>query len=466
MGKSYNLTPQKIEKVNTSYRRIKTKFPVPKSLAILNKLRRYEPLSMSGQPLIVWDKASKFQVYDKFGNRWIDFSSGVLVANSGHSNKEICKAIVKQVNKGLLHNYCFPSEIRAELVEKLIEITPKKLNKVFLLTTGSETIECAIKIGRTYGQKIGGKDKIGILSFTGAFHGRTLGAQMIGGIPILKEWIVNLDPNIYIVPFPNCFRCPWGKKEENNCEENCFEYFDNYLKKLSIIPQSLALIITESYQGGGAVFLPKKFVQKLREFCDKYQIVFAMDEIQAGFGRTGKMFGFEHYEIIPDLICCGKGISSSLPLSAIIGKKEIMDIYPPGEMTSTHTGNPICCAASLANLNFIQKEKLVKHCAKVGKIMEQELKKLQEKYRDFIGRIDGKGLVYGLQIVKPNTYEPDGKLAFKIVEKAITKGVLLFSPVGLGGATIKIAPPLVITELAILDGIKGLEESLLSLHLK
>jgi len=354
------------------------------------------------------------------------------------------------VTHGLLHNYCFPSEIRAKLVKKLTELAPDPLNKVFLLTTGSEAIECAIKLARTWGQKIGGKKKIGIISFEGAFHGRTLGAQMIGGIPSLKEWIVNLDPDIYQVPFPGDFRC----------EDRSFDVFIQYLKENQISPDKIAAVISETYQGGGASFMPKEYAQKLADWCKENKVLLIFDEIQAGFGRTGKMFGFEHYEVIPDIICCGKGITSSLPLSAVIGRKEIMDLYPPGSMTSTHTGNPVCAAAALANLEIIEREKLHLRAAEVGNFLSGKLEEVQHEFSHIIGAVYGKGLVYGVYVVKDGSKDPDGDLAFKIVGKCVEKGIMLFAPVGTGGATIKICPPLTITKEAIEDGITAFTEAI------
>ena len=159
MAKSFEMIPRKVKKVETKHRKIATEIPVMESLEIIEQLRKYEPRSMSGQPLIIWDRAEGFNVYDSYGNKWIDFSSGVLVANSGHGNEMVRKAVIAQVEHGLLHNYCFPSEIRARLVKRLSEICPEPLKKVFLLTTGAETTECAIKLSRTYGRKMGGAQK-------------------------------------------------------------------------------------------------------------------------------------------------------------------------------------------------------------------------------------------------------------------------------------------------------------------
>src|SRR5882724_4805349 len=185
-AREFDLTPQPVPHIETLLRRIATELPVPESLPILETLHRYEPLAMRGQPPVVWHRAEGFQVFDAYGNCWIDWSSGVLITNAGHGRQEIIDAIVEQASSGLLTNYAFPSEIRSRLVEKLAGLLPKPLEKIFLLTTGSETVECAIKLGRAHGLSHGGSSKNIIVSFTDAFHGRTLGAQQAGGIPALK----------------------------------------------------------------------------------------------------------------------------------------------------------------------------------------------------------------------------------------------------------------------------------------
>ena len=450
MGKAFSLAPKAVEKVETRFRRIVTKLPVPESLEVLETLRTYEPVAMTGQPPVVWDRAEGCQIYDPYGNIWLDWSSGVLVTNAGHGAAEIREALVQQVEKGLLHNYCFPSAERAELAKHLVKIAPEGLNKIFLLTTGAETIENAIKIARTYGQKVGGCRKIGIVTFERSFHGRTLGAQMVGGIPSLKTWIGNLDPDIVQVPFPDGFRT----------EDTSFDLFLKTLEEKRITPDRVAGIMTETYQGGGASFAPPEYIQALAQWCREHDVLLIFDEVQAGFGRTGTLFGFEHYGVVPDLFCCGKGISSSLPLSAVIGRSEVMDLYGPGEMTSTHTGNPICVAAALASVRKIVEGGLVENARRMGEILLDDLNQIARRHREVIGAVHGKGLVAGLHMVKPSTKEPDGDLAFSIVERSFHKGLLFFAPVGFGGATVKISPPLTIEEEAVLEGLSVLGEAI------
>jgi 4-aminobutyrate aminotransferase-like enzyme len=450
MGKEFSITPRTVPRVETKHRRIVTQIPHPESLATLEALRKFEPQSMRGQPPLVWDRAEDIYVYDKYGNQWLDWSSGVLVTNCGHGAPEVRKAIIDQVNSGLLHNYVFPSEERAQLAEQLIELSPEGLDKVFLLTTGSEATECAIKLARSNGIRTGGSKKIGVVGAERGFHGRTLGAQQAGGIPGQKGWIVNEDPAIVQVPFPDGY---WT-------EDTSFDLFLSTLKKKGMPPQNVAGVMFETYQGVGPDFAPVDYIRQLAAWCKANGALLIFDEVQAGFGRTGKFWAFEHYGVTPDIICCGKGISSSLPLSAVLGRTEIMDQFPPGSMTSTHTGNPVCCAAALANLRKIIGEDLTGNAARLGTVLDRSLREIQARFPAVIGHQSSRGLVGGLQIIQPGKKEPNHDLAHAIIERCFHKGLLFFSPVGAWGQTVKIAPPLTITEEALQEGLAVLAEAL------
>lgn len=446
----YSLIPVDVPLVSTKYRKIKTKLPVPESLEIFELLSKSEPVSMMGQPPIIWEKAEGFQVYDKWGNKWIDWSSGVLITNAGHGRKEIAKALKDVIDRGLLATYVFVHEKRAELTTMLQKIAPDPSNYlVFLLSTGSEATENCIKLAKTYALEKHGPHKKYFVSFNYAFHGRTLGAQLAGGNPKLKTWIIDEGKTFIQVPFPD------GYKNENIS----FDLFLDTLKEKGIKPGDIAGIMTESYQGVGPDFLPLEYAKKLEAFCLENDIVSIFDEVQAGFGRTGKMFTYEHYGIKPDLIACGKGISSSLPISAVIGRKDIMGLYAPGSMTSTHSGSPLPVVAAIESLKIIQKENLVENAKKLGEILNPELMRIRNKYPDILGCMQGKGLVAGIQVVKKGTKQPDSDMAQKINEKCFQKGLLMFAPVGIAGECLKIAPPLMITEEALREGIKVFEEA-------
>lgn len=437
-----------VPRVETRFRRIVTPFPVPESLPVLEKLHRNEIRAMQGQPPVVWDRAEGFQVYDRWGNMWLDWSSGVLITNAGHGRREIIDAIARQAQHGLLTNYCFPSEIRAELAEKLVSLLPPPLDKVFILTTGSETVEFAIKIARMHGLKTGGRGKNVIVSYEKAFHGRTLGSQLAGGIPALKEWIGDPDPRFVQVPFPDGF---WT-------EDTSFSLFEKTLAEAGVAPSQVCGVLMETYQGGTAAFAPVDYIRTLREWCTGQKALLIFDEVQAGFGRTGRFWGYEHYGVVPDLTTWGKGISSSLPISAVAGRADLMDLPPPGSASSTHTGNPICCAAALANIELILKEDLAGHAARMEPVLMEGLRKIQSEF-PHAGFLAGKGLVAGLAVVDPKHRTPDGALAHDIVWRCVEKGLLMFNPVGPQGCTIKICPPLVISEDALREGCEVLREA-------
>ena len=446
----YDLTPVEVPQVKTRFRTIQTAIPVPESLPVFAKLQQAEPRSMSGQPPILWHKAEGATVSDRWGNRWIDWSSGVLITNAGHAHPAITAAIRAALDQPLLATYVFPHEGRAELTSQLAALAPDPANyQVFLLSTGSEATENCIKLSKTYAMEKHGPQKKYFISFQNAFHGRTLGAQLAGGMPRLKKWIGELDPSFVQVPFPDGYKNP----------DTSFGLFLTTLKEKGVKPEEIAGVMVESYQGVGPDFLPVEYARQLEAFCRTHDIVLTLDEVQAGFGRTGRMFCFQHYGIKPDLIACGKGISSSLAIAAVIGRRDVMSLYPPGSMTSTHSASPLAVAAALANLKVLREEHLVERAARLGEWFIPEIKRIQQKYPDVLGCFQGKGLVAGIQAVKKGTRTPDPALALKINLACLYKGLLMFAPVGIGGECIKIAPPLSIPEEALRESLVVFEEA-------
>jgi 4-aminobutyrate aminotransferase/(S)-3-amino-2-methylpropionate transaminase len=442
--REFPLTPIEVDHIETKYRHIRTAIPVPESIPILQRLRAAEPRSMGGQPPVLWDSGEGCLIRDPYGNQWIDFSSGVLVTGSGHGHPKIIKAIQETAGDGLYHAYCFPTEIRARLTAKIQSILPSPLTRVFLVTTGSEAVECAIKLARTRGMELGGGSKNVIVTFENAFHGRTMGSQLAGGSAALKSWIGGESPEFVQVPFPDGFRCP----------DTSFDVFTSALARKGVSPDSVCGVMSETYQGCNASLMPAEYAQALRKWCDTHGAVLIFDEVQAGFGRTGTLFGFEHYGIVPDLACFGKGISGGMPLSAVAGTDELMSLYGPGEMTSTHSANPVCAAAALANIEIILDDDLVGNAKKLEPILLNAGKEMAAASNGRIGRADGTGLVMALQFVTPGTTVPDPEAAFEVVSKSIERGVMLFAPVGIGGGAIKINPPLLITEEMLREGLE------------
>ena len=405
---------------------------------------------MSGQPPIVWHRAEGFTIADAWGNRWIDWSSGVLITNAGHGRPEIIDALRQLLDRPLLATYVFPHEQRATLARLLREIAPDpERYRVFLLSTGSEATENCIKLSKTYALEKYGPHRKYMVTFENAFHGRTMGAQLAGGVERQKRWMVDRDSSFVQVPFPD------GYKNE----DTSFDLFLATLRHRGLEPAQIAGVMSETYQGVGPDFFPVEYAQRLEAFCREHDIVLTMDEVQAGFGRTGRMFGFEHYGITPDLIACGKGITSSLPLSAVIGRADIMELYPPGSMTSTHSASPLAVAAAIANLELLKKEGLIAQAERLGHILLDGLRPVQARYRRRLGCLWGKGLVAGLQVVQPDTKTPDPDTATKINVACFHKGLLMFAPVGVAGECLKISPPLVISEEALRESITVFAEA-------
>ncbi len=416
---------------------------------VLDDLARFEPVSVQGQAPIVWDRAEGVYVYDIDGRQYLDWSSGVLVANVGHGRPEIVEAIVKTASKPLLFTYSFPSAERAALLREMADLLPRPDDKVFLLSTGSEAIEVALKLSLTHALRTAGEGKRVVVSFERGFHGRTMGAQLAGGSPALKEWLFGVEAPFVQVPFPDGYRT----------EDTSFDLFETTLAEEGVDPFDVAVVIMESYQGGGASFAPAEYVRSLESWCRDNDAVLVMDEVQAGYGRTGTWFAYEHYGITPDLVCCGKGISSSLPLAAVVGRRELLDQYAVGAMSSTHGGHPICAAAALANLRIMRSEEIVGNAASVGEKLGEGLHRIAEKHPS-VGAVHGRGMVYALHMVVPGTKEPDAALATAVVKRCCDWGLMLFAPVGFGGANVKVCPPLVMTEEQVDEGLGILEEAI------
>lgn len=273
---------------------------------------------------------------------------------------------------------------------------------------------------------------------------------MIGGTPSLKDWIVRLPEGFVQVPFPDGFRC----------EDTRFALFEESLARQGVKAADVAGVICESYQGIGPNFLPDDYARQLGRWCRQHDVVLMMDEVQSGFGRTGKYYCWQHYDLTPDIICCGKGISSSLPLAAVIGRSDIMSLYPPGSMTSTHSASPLPVAAAIANLRILEREKLTEKAAALGRdVLGPRLDATQRRYSRNIGAAMHRGLVGGLLMARPGSKEPDPDMALAINEACLQKGLLMFAPVGMGGGCIKIAPPLTTPREALVEGLDVLDEA-------
>jgi 4-aminobutyrate aminotransferase-like enzyme len=379
-------------KISTKYRLIKTKIPVPESLPLFQDMKRYEVSDMYTHELpVIWDRTDDFQIYDKWGNKWIDFTSGIFVANVSHCAKEVGNAISRKLAKKLIHSYIFPNESRSELTKKLCEITG--MDKVLLTVTGSEANEAALQTMRR-------NRKGKILAIKGAFYGSTTACRQL---------------------------------QENTIDESVGPDKFN--------PKEVAGIFLQTFRGRDAKFMPYDWVKVWFRWAKSNDIPIGFDEMQSGFARTGKWFGYQHYDIQPDFITVGKALGGGLPISAFIGNKKLME--SAYDLFSTHTGNPLCCAAAVAVIETIKKKKLVQKSAKRGKWIGELLEKTFPE-----NQIYGRGMMWAI-------YTGDPKITQKIIMKCAEKGLLLVST---HGPAIKIGPPLTIPDEALREGIKVIKE--------
>ncbi len=448
--RKYSLVPVEVPTIETPYRRIVTPLPVPESVAVFEKLERFEPSSMQGQPPVLVDRAEGISVFDRWGNRWLDWSSGVLISNAGNANPAVVEALREMLDRPLLSTYVFAHEKRAELTELLAGICPAPGYKTFLLSTGSEAVENALKLARTYGLERHGPTARKVVSFQNAFHGRTMGAQLAGGMQGQKKWLGPPHPDFLQVPFPDGYK---------NTDVR-FELFLESLEKQGARPEQICAVLTESFQGVGPDFFPVDYAKALERWCRDNDILLIMDEVQAGFGRTGTWFAFENYGITPDLIACGKGISGSLPLSAVIGRPDVMELYPPGSMTSTHSGSPLPVASAVANIRALKQGSFLSNAKALDPVLREGLLAIQKRHPLRAGCVHSKGLVAGIQMVKSGTKTPDPETALALNLRCFQKGLLMFAPVGVAGECIKIAPSLDIPRAALEDGLGALGEAM------
>ena len=451
-----SLEPTPTASVHTRWRRIVTPIPAPASIPVIERLRVAEPQSMAGLPPILWDQAEGFLVRDRFGNQWIDLTSGIVLANAGHSHPRILEAIRSATEQRLLSTYAFPSEPRLKLLEKLIALSPIPNSKAILYSSGTEATECALMLMRRHGQRIHPL-KVGIVSLAGHYHGRTLAAHLASGMPQPTDWIERGHVQHFQIPAPQGLTCPWQNSHSGPCGAECFRSGINALAARGVGPDRIAGLILEPVPGTTTMPLPRDFAAAAADWAKQHDVLLAFDEIQCGCGRTGRFFGGEHLGVTSDLIVLGKGLSSSLPVSAVIGRSDVLDLPLPGEMSSTHGGNPVCAAAALANLQVLEDERLIDAGARTGAAVMDRLRSLQREFPQSIRAVQGVGLFVSVHLRRPGTDEPDVELADEVAQAAVRRGVLMFTT---GRGYLKFTPPLSIDPEAALEAADVIRECL------
>ncbi len=430
--------PDHFNRIQTTWRRIVTPIPAPQSKTLLDRLRVVEPRSMSGMPPIAWDQAEGFLVRDPDGNQWIDLTSGIVAANAGHAHPRIAAAIQRTVDQKLLFTYAFAQEPRLALLEKLVELSPIPDSKAILFSSGTEATECAMLLMRRHGRSQH-PEKVGIVSFSDSYHGRTLAAALASGKPRSSDWISRSQVHHYQIPFPFGPRWPWGNSAEDPGGRLAFRSCLDQLAEQNVGPQQIAGFLLETVPGWATWPMPGDFARALAEWARAHDILLCFDEVQSGCGRTGRFFGFEHCGITPDLITLGKGLSSSLPVSAVLGRRDLLDEPAAGEMSSTHGGNPVCAAAALANLQVLEDEQLIAAADTTGRLVSARLRTLLQPFADHVLSVHGPGLFISIHFRNPVTGEPDDVLGDAVVDEALRRGLLMFYT---HRGFIKFTPPL------------------------
>jgi len=413
------------QRIKTTHRTIKNNYKLKKS-KLDNDRHATETKANGHQVPVIWDKALDYNVFDDDGNKFIDMTSGIFVANAGHANPKIKEAIKNQLDKNLIFAYQYITKIRQEYVEKLLAVSPGHYEKSILLNTGSEATDAAYRLIKSWAKK---NNKKYIVTFNGSYHGRVLGSAFICGSKNSTEWSSIEDEDVVFIDFPT------GPNDK----------FDP-----SMLPPAdeIAAFFLETYQGWAAWMYPQEYIQSLYKFARDNGALVCFDEVQSGFYRMGELYGYMTYgdNIKPDLICLGKGISSSVPMSAILGTKEIIDVDLNANLSGTHAGNTLGCAACLANINFLTNDEFQKELVKRIQAFEKRSRNLLNY--GCVTDVNARGMVAG--IVFDTTERTN-----KIVNDCIENGVL---PVCTFRESIKLGPPLTIPVEAIDEAFDVIED--------
>ncbi|AZU62543.1 4-aminobutyrate--2-oxoglutarate transaminase [Neobacillus mesonae] len=434
---------------------IHTRLPGEKSKDLLERRQQIVPKGVSyGIPAFA-QSAEGALVKDVDGNTFIDFVGAIGTINVGHCHPKVKQALHEQVDQFIHTGFnIMMYESYIELAERLVSLAPgNHEKKVLLQNSGAEAVENAVKIARKYTKRQG------IISFSKGFHGRTLLTMtMTSKVKPYKFEFGPFAPEVYKAPYPYTYRRPNNMTEEQY-DEYILQEFKNFFIT-EVAPETIAAVVMEPVQGEGGFIVPsKRFVQGVYQICKEHGILFVADEIQTGFARTGKYFAVEHFDIIPDIITVSKSLGAGLPISGVIGRKEVMDTSEPGELGGTYSGSPLGCKAALAVLNIIEEENLNDRAETIGKKVMAKFEQLSEKY-ECIGHIRGLGAMCAMEIViDRKTKEPSKTLTNEIIKEANKRGLLLLSA-GVFGNVLRLLMPIVITDEQLEEGLTILEDSI------
>ncbi len=439
-----------ITATETKLPRIKMALPGPKAKEVIAYDARFISPSLSRDYPLVAKRGYGAIVEDPDGNAFLDFAAGIAVCSTGHCHPKVVEAIQKQAAE-LIHiaGTDFYHHHMPQLAERLVATMPKSHHyKVFFGNSGTEAVEGAIKLAR-YATK---RDKF--IAFYGCFHGRTLGSlSLTASKNTQRKNFGALLGGVEHIPYPYAYRCALGHGNET-CGGEIIELLEQQIFKRLFAPEEVAAIIVEPIQGeGGFIPAPAFFLQELQRLCNKHGIILILDEVQAGMGRTGKMWAYDHAGITPDIVLTAKGIASGMPISAFIAKESVMQ-WKPGSHGSTYGGNPVCVASALATLDLIEGG-LMANARMLGDYIFSKIKDWPNRFK-IVGDVRGKGLMVGIEIVRDQrTKEKAPDLRDKVVDSAFRKGLLTL---GSGENSIRVSPPLIIDEEQADCAINILEE--------
>ena len=431
---------------------LKTEIPGPRSRELLRQVAEQTPQSVSHSTPIAVAGAKGALVTDLDGNTYIDFTGGIGVLNVGHCSDAVVAAIEEQARE-YIHT-CFmvvAYEPYVLLAKKLNEITPGSFpKKTMFCNSGAEAVENALKAARAYTKRPG------IISFEGGFHGRTLLALSVTGKQHpYKEGFGPFAPDVYHIPFPNPYRC--DQCRESPCAWHSPEYLHEFFRVYAPANE-IAAVIVEPVQGeGGFVVPPKEYFAGLKRICEGNGILFIADEIQTGFGRTGRMFAMEHFGVEPDIVTTGKSLGGGMPLSAVTGRAEVMDAPQVGGLGGTYGGNPIACRAGLATIEMIERNGLLHRAEHIGRRVLSRFQDMKNEY-PLIGDVRGLGAMVGMELVEDrSTKNPATAESLQVAKRCWEQGLLI---VLAAGNVIRTLMPLVITDEELEEGLGILERSI------
>jgi 4-aminobutyrate aminotransferase/(S)-3-amino-2-methylpropionate transaminase len=439
--------------VEKKYVKLQTSIPGPKSKELLAQRNKYVPKGISNNCYSFVKKAQGALVEDIDGNTFIDFAGAIGTLNVGHSHPRVVRALQGQASQ-FIHT-CFNVmmyESYIKLAERLCMLAPGDFDKqAAFFNSGAEAVENAVKIARKYTKRQG------IVSFTRGFHGRTLMTMtMTSKVKPYKFGFGPFAPEVYKAPYPYVYRRPDGMNEQEY-SVMIIEQFEQFLLA-EVAPETIAAVVMEPVQGEGGFIVPDiAFVQRVREICSQYGIVFIADEIQTGFARTGKYFAIEHFNVVPDLITISKSMGAGVPISGVIGRAEIMDAVEVGEIGGTYSGSPLGCRTALTVLDIIESENLNDRAKRLGDRVFEKMHLLAGRFEQ-IGDIRGLGAMCAMEIVKDHKM-PDKEAVGKIIKAANERGLLLLSA-GIFSNVIRILMPLTITDDQLEEGLQILGEAI------